>query len=210
VDDLLELAEILTSIIDYKSSFTASHSRGVAAAGGSLAQLLGLDEDQCRVMRFSGLLHDIGKLAVPSEIIEKRAQLSDAETNRMRSHAYETWKAFGRFRGLDEARDWASRHHEHLDGSGYPFRLTDDQLGTGDRILAVADVYTALAENRPYRPGMMPSDAVGLIRTMVKRHCLDGTVVAILAANVSAVDHARRTVQAEAADRYLRVVGPPG
>lgn len=202
VDNLLSLGEIATRIIDYKSAFTASHSRGVAATATTISWIHGFNDDQCSMMHFAGLLHDIGKLAVPSEIIEKQASLSDGETNRMRSHAYHTWKAFERFRGMDEARAWAAYHHEHLDGTGYPFHLKDEQICTGSRILAVADVYTALTEDRPYRPGMSPTDAVGLIRTMAQNRSLDPAIVSTLADNVRAVDSSRHEAQEEAADSF--------
>jgi HD-GYP domain-containing protein (c-di-GMP phosphodiesterase class II) len=202
VDDILCLGEIATRIIDYKSAFTATHSRGVAATAATLSRIQGFDDDESRVMHFAGLLHDIGKLAVPSEIIEKQASLTDGETNRMRSHAYYTWKAFERFRGMDETRAWAAYHHEHLDGSGYPFHLKGEQLSVGSRILAVADIYTALTEDRPYRPGMDPEDAVGLLRTMVQKRFLDAAIVSTLSDNVRAVDSTRGAAQEEAADSF--------
>lgn len=151
---LNELSRLFSRIIDFRSSFTALHSSGVAAVAERIAQFQGLTGDQRLLIKISGNLHDLGKLSVPREILEKRDPLSASDQNIIRSHSYHTYQALTPLKNLSEVRNWASFHHERPDGNGYPFHVKGDALDEGCRIVAIADIFTALTENRPYRPGM--------------------------------------------------------
>jgi HD-GYP domain-containing protein (c-di-GMP phosphodiesterase class II) len=154
IQTLAELSKLFSRIIDFRSSFTALHSSGVAAVAERIAQYQGLTSDQRLLIKISGNLHDIGKLSVPREILEKRDMLSPSDKNIIKSHSYHTYQVLAPLKNLGEVRTWASFHHERPDGNGYPFHVKGDGLDEGCRIVAIADIFTALTENRPYRTGM--------------------------------------------------------
>ncbi len=157
---------LVSQIIDFRSPFTATHSAGVAAAAETLARLYGFPESELPAVRVAGYLHDLGKLAVPAEILEKPGVLTPREYNIIKSHTYHTHRVLNSIPGLAAITAWASFHHERLDGRGYPFRLKGRQLSPGSRIMAVADVFAAVTEDRPYRPGMSPEGALSVLRKL--------------------------------------------
>ncbi len=179
----MELARLFCQIVDFKSPFTAAHSSGVAACASALGDLSGLSESVCDRLTTAGYLHDIGKLSVPLEILEKPGVLDEREIAVIRHHSYETFKVLQRI-GLDETiRNWSAYHHERLDGSGYPFHVDASQLTPGCRIMAVADVFTALVEKRPYRSGLTRQKAMPILQNMSSRGWLDGDFVQMITGN---------------------------
>ncbi len=141
-------------VIDAKSPFTYRHSNGVAAAAVAIAGELGMPESEIIPLRRAALLHDIGKLSVPNTILEKPGKLTEEEWDVIKLHPYYTLQILRRIPGFEDLSDVAAAHHEKLDGSGYFRRWTAEQLNTPARILAVADIYDALAAKRPYRDGL--------------------------------------------------------
>jgi len=119
-----------------------------------IAELMNYSEEKKREIRVAGLLHDIGKIAISNEIIEKNGELSAAERTNVQTHAYFTDLILKNIDGLDEIAEWASHHHENHDGSGYPENLTEKNITEEMDILSYADIYTALSEDRPYRHGL--------------------------------------------------------
>jgi HD-GYP domain-containing protein (c-di-GMP phosphodiesterase class II) len=178
-----ELARLFCQIVDFKSPFTAAHSSGVAACAGALGRLSGLPEAECGRLVTAGYLHDIGKLSVPLEILEKPGALDEREVAVIRHHSYQTFKILQRI-GMDETvRNWSAYHHERLDGSGYPFHVTASQLTPGCRIMAVADVFTALVEDRPYRTGLPRQESIPILQNMTAKGWLDGDLVQTISRN---------------------------
>lgn len=175
LDALQRLGGLFGRIIDYRSPFTATHSSGVAATAGALGELLDMSPAECGLLRVAGDLHDIGKLAVPLEIIDKPGRLSREEMQLVRQHAYYTHRILSTVPGLETVNTWASLHHERLDGAGYPFHTREIPLGS--RIVAVADIFTAITEDRPYRPGMTADAAKRILRQQVNEGAIDGDVV---------------------------------
>ncbi len=151
---LEELVYTLSRIIDYKCSFTASHSAGVAYVAYELAQYYGMSEEKSREIKVAGYLHDIGKIAVPSEIISKPGSLDTNEFNVIKSHPYYTRQILMHIKELEEIAEWAGAHHEKKDLSGYPRKPDEKELGVEVEIIAYADVFTALCEERPYREAL--------------------------------------------------------
>jgi HD-GYP domain-containing protein (c-di-GMP phosphodiesterase class II) len=147
-------------------------------------------------------LHDLGKLAIPTSVLEKPGALTPAEYALIRGHTYHTYRSLEAVRGLEEMAAWAAFHHERLDGTGYPFRLQAEDLCTEARLMAVADVYTAISEDRPYRKGMQRPAAGQLLRKMVTNGALDGSIVDCLCDNIAAVEEARIEAQTTAVARY--------
>jgi len=195
IDDLVEMSKFYALIIDTRSRFTATHSSGVAATAEKLALLAGLDARHVKKVRIAGYLHDIGKLAVPDAILEKKGSLDLHEWRTVRAHSYYTHQILDTVAGMQDIATWASQHHENLDGEGYPFRHKGDDLPLESRILAVADVFTALAEDRPYRPGMEDGKVLEIMHEMVEDGKLDRDVVDLLIANIEDVQGVRREAQ---------------
>ena len=184
MENLLKLGDVFAGIIDGKSSFTHKHSRLVSAVAGMLAGKMGFSRKKCDMMILAGLLHDLGKLTIPESILEKPGTLAVHEHNLIKQHAYYTYRILGLINGFDEIRDWAGLHHEKLDGSGYPFHLKSEQIPLGAKIMAVADIFSALAEDRPYRQGL-PLDKINQIMwQQVESNYIDGAVVDVLAKNM--------------------------
>jgi len=200
---LVEFSGLMAQVIDFRSRFTATHSRGVAATGRALALLAGMAPAEAEMLYVAGNLHDIGKLAVPKRLLEKKEPLTDDEFETIKSHAAHSDAILTRIPGLDPAGAWAARHHERLDGGGYPHRLGAENLDTGARVLAVADVFTALTEDRPYRAGMTRPQAAGVLGSMAGRKALDPALVALLLDHYDAADATRASAQNLAHEDFL-------
>lgn len=162
-DELLNIAELFATIIDRMSIFTATHSRSVAGVAVLLASHHGFCTNELYMMQVAGLLHDLGKLSVPNAILEKPGPLTPEEMRLMRRHTYYTYRILEQIENMDTIARWAAFHHETLDGEGYPFKIQARALPLGSRIMSVADIFVALAEERPYRK---PMPRAGLIKTM--------------------------------------------
>ncbi len=171
------VAEFFAQIVDYKSPFTSTHSIGVAQDAEKLARYMGFDEETAQKMYLAGALHDIGKVAIGNEILEKPDRLTDDEFAVMKHHAAYTYYILSGIDGLDEMRDWAAFHHERLDGSGYPFGKTASELNTQERIMACVDIYQALTESRPYKKGMPHEKACQILKNMADKGWLDADIV---------------------------------
>lgn len=197
-----QLGLFFSQVIDFRSHFTASHSSGVSACAEALAGLAGFSRGRRRLMSVAGHVHDLGKLAVPRRILQKAGPLSEEEMAVMRSHTYYTYRILSAIPALATVREWGALHHERLDGSGYPFRYKGPRLSTGSRIMAVADVFTALSEDRPYRGGMKSREALAIMRGMARTSALDAELVDLLEKNSGEIEHRRRLSQSDSAGRY--------
>ncbi|MHB8064503.1 MAG: HD-GYP domain-containing protein [Ruminiclostridium sp.] len=189
---LHEYANITHRIIDFRSKFTATHSIGVATSSSALASKLGFSVSDTELMHSAGLMHDLGKLCIPESILEKPGPLDKNEYNIIKSHTYHTYRILNSIPGLDKVRDWASFHHEKLDGTGYPFELAADRLDLGSRILAVSDMFTALTEERPYRHAMPLENAMEIINSSKN---LDYDVKTCLNENIGEINETRKISQ---------------
>jgi HD-GYP domain-containing protein (c-di-GMP phosphodiesterase class II) len=202
MDGLEQIGRILSRIVDYRSAYTATHSGGVAASASALARRLFFEERECRLVRIAGLLHDLGKVAVPTAILEKPDRLSSREFDVIRGHAYHTFRILSAIGGFEGITQWAAFHHERMDGNGYPFHHKGDALPLGSRILAVADVFTALVENRPYRNGIGREGTVAILREFASDGALDGRIVTVLEDGYDAIDRERREAQEVYAEEF--------
>lgn len=184
LSSLTDLALLFARIVDGKSPFTASHSTAVARLAALLGRLSGLDEGTCTRLRIAGLLHDLGKLRVPDEVLEKAAPLDKGEFATIERHAFETFQILSRVEPLREIAGWAGTHHEGLSGKGYPFRIRAEQIPLPARLLAIADVFQALAQSRPYRGPLGADEILGHLRRFVESGKLDPHGVDLVAANL--------------------------
>jgi len=202
IHGLTSMARMFCHLIDFKSPFTATHSSGVAATAAALAELVGFSHGEQQEIAVAGLLHDIGKLAIPTEILEKPAKLDDAEFSVMQSHAYYSRRILESINDLATIVSWGSAHHERLDGHGYPFHQDNPGLPLGARVTAVADVFTALTEDRPYRPGMPQAAVQNILENMVADSKLDERIVTLLKDNYRRIDQVRSNAQQSASTEY--------
>ena len=159
-----QICEAFADVVDAKSPFTFRHSMGVTEIAHSLAAAMGLGAERVRFVRRAALLHDLGKLRVPNSILDKNGKLTATEWEIVQEHPMLTRKILCRVRALDGLAAIAAAHHEKLDGSGYPDHLTGKDIPVEARILAIADVYGALTENRPYRAGMSHGEAAAIMK----------------------------------------------
>ena len=172
-----QIANVFAAIIDSKSSYTYHHSRGVAEIMERLAPLFLDSEEGVFQLKIAALLHDLGKLAVPGDVLDKPGRLTPQEFEQIKAHPYYTKMILGRVRGFEVIKEWAGNHHECIDGGGYPERKED--LSVPERLMAVADVYQALTEERPYRGSMSSNKAIQIMQGMVRelKLCSDGVAL---------------------------------
>ena len=173
------ICHAFAQVIDAKSPYTFHHSVGVAEASTTIAAQMGLAPQIQTLVRRAALLHDIGKLSVSNEILEKPGKLTSEEWSIMRKHPAYTRTILREIRSFDELAYIAAAHHERLDGSGYPEGLTAKAMSIPARIIAVADVYQALSEKRPYRESL-PTEVVFKIMDRDIPHRLDAECLSAL------------------------------
>lgn len=201
-EKVFAVSEIFRTIIDFRSPMTATHSCGIAVCASMLGKLFGLTGSECRTLELAANLHDTGKLVVPDSILNKPGKLTDDEYAVLRQHAYVTYSVLSSVRGFEQITEYASFHHEKLDGSGYPFRLSGQRIGTGARIVAVADVFTALNEDRPYRPRMKKNEVIATLRESADKNFLDTRIVELLIDNMTAIEKVMLEKQTITLDYY--------
>jgi HD-GYP domain-containing protein (c-di-GMP phosphodiesterase class II) len=192
---LLGVTKLFSHIIDCRSRFTANHSSGVAAVAERLAEFVGLSRQERGMIEVAGYLHDLGKLAVPTAILEKPGKLTPREVNIVRKHPYDTHRILGTVESLATIAKWGALHHEYMNGAGYPFHYSGENLPLGARIMTVADIFTALSEDRPYRRGMRKADLVRTLQEMSRDRLLDDNIVALVTAHYETVDDIRCCAQ---------------
>jgi putative nucleotidyltransferase with HDIG domain len=163
-DRIDRICEAFADVVDAKSPFTYRHSVGVAEVASRIAEALSLPEHRRRLVWRAALLHDLGKLAVPNTILDKPDRLTEDEFAAVAEHPRLSREILARIHSFAEIAEIAGAHHERLDGTGYPDKLTGDQLSLEARLVAVADFYRALVENRPYRNGMSHEEAMHILR----------------------------------------------
>ncbi len=206
IDDIFSVALFFRSIIDFKSHFTATHSTGVAECASILSRIFGLTTSEVSLMKLAGYFHDIGKLAVPNVILEKPDKLTKEEFAVIKKHTYFTYTVLNSIGGLGHIPEWAAFHHEKLDGSGYPFHVNHEKLSTGSRIMAVADIFTALTEDRPYRAGMQRDEIKRILENVAKNNEIDKRIVDLLFENYEEVVVHVKEKQSIANAEYKEVV----
>ena len=175
--ELDQVLEAIADLVDMKTPYLAGHSRGVAQLAAEAGRVLGLAPDEVITLRQAGLLHDLGRLGVSNAIWDKPGPLTETERERVRLHPYLTEQMLAQIPSLASCRQIAARHHERLDGSGYPRGLLGASLCTSDRLLAAADHYHQLTEPRPHRPRMSAESASTQLRREVRAGRLDGAAV---------------------------------
>lgn len=184
--ELRSLMHLFSVVVDAKSPFTREHSEGVARLARAIGEGMGLGQSDCECLELAGLLHDLGKLRVPDELLEKPGPLTEDERRRMSRHSFDTFNVLRTIHGLERITQWAGQHHERINGSGYPFHTEGQGLSLQARILAVADVFQALAQKRPYRDALAPDVVLEMLQKQVFSGKIDAAVVAYVATHLQA------------------------
>ena len=153
---LLSLAKLKN-----KDDYTYLHCVAVCALMIALGKQMGIDGPMLKSLGMAGLLHDVGKMAIPDEVLNKPGRLTEQEFDVMKSHSVRGWEILKASFGVDDiALDVCLHHHERMDGTGYPDQLSSDALSLHARMGAVCDVYDAITSNRCYKAGWAPADAL--------------------------------------------------
>ncbi len=173
--EIRKITKVLSSIIDTKSVFTARHSQGLANKAEIMADFYKFDEDTKNKFIIAADLHDLGKLAVPNHILDKPGKLTEDEFSIIQKHTYYTRRALESIEGFEDITEWASNHHEKLNGRGYPFGKTD--ICFKSRVMCVLDIYQALTEDRPYREGLSHEQSMSIIFNMANDGQIDSNIV---------------------------------
>jgi HD-GYP domain-containing protein (c-di-GMP phosphodiesterase class II) len=202
VDALIDFSRLICRLVDFKSEYTATHSTGVAATAVAMSELVGFSREEKKFMEIAAYFHDLGKMAIPSEILEKPGRLSDVEWGIMRSHVNYTHEILEPIDIFGVISSWSALHQERLDGTGYPFGYKAKQLPLGSRIMGVADVFAALTENRPYREGMDKKEAMKVLRSLANHGKLDKSLVNIALENFDEMNEIRELAQEGARHQY--------
>ncbi len=159
-DSMLQLRQNLSSTIqamsrtvESRDPYTASHQRRTTDIACDIARLMGLDNQQVDIIRMAGVIHDIGKIAIPAAILSKPGKINQSEFSLIKQHPQ---TGFNILKGMNlgPVADIVLQHHERMDGSGYPYGLRGDEILLEARVIGVADVIEAMASHRPYRPAL--------------------------------------------------------
>jgi HD-GYP domain-containing protein (c-di-GMP phosphodiesterase class II) len=201
-ETVLSWSRFLSRIVDFRSPLNAKHSSGVAASASALAKATRFSEQECRWMLMAGYLHDLGKLSVPTAILEKNGPLNPHERAVINGHTYYTYRILKHVKEFDIINRWAALHHERLDGTGYPFRIPESSLPLGSQIMAVADIFTALQEERTYRPPMGQAKTLDIMYKMARDRAINGDLVRVLERNYDQINYMRQVSQENSAEEY--------
>jgi len=175
--ELRDVMRVFSYVVDAKSPYTKAHSDGVARLARFIGTLFDLPQDTCEMLELAGLLHDIGKLRLPDEILEKTGELTQEDRSQILRHSFDTYNILKNIKGLKEIAVWASQHHERKDGSGYPYHLNKNTISFEAQIVSVADVFQALAQKRPYRDALGPDMIMEILNEQVDNGKLNREVV---------------------------------
>lgn len=187
---LVTMLTVLGAAMEARDAYTAQHEEAVAELAVLIAAELGVDPVQQRAIRYAALTHDLGKLAVPNEILHKPGPLTEAEWEIMRRHTIVGSEMLARIPFFDDVHRLVRGHHERWDGGGYPDGLRGEAIPVGARILCVCDSFNAMTTSRPYRVAMSQEAAVEELRRCAGSQ-FDAEVVAALRRVLARVDVAR-------------------
>ena len=185
----------ISNALDTKDSYTNGHSLRVTLYSMILAKQLNLDETYMEDIEIAGLLHDIGKIAMPKSILCKNGKLTDEEFLVMKSHPVRGEKIVLNIKKLQIISEWVKSHHEKWDGSGYPDGLKGEQIPLPGRIIALADTYDAMTSTRPYRTALSHEVAMLEIRKCAGTQ-FDPRLAAIFISLSDVIDNARKNPEA--------------
>ncbi|MFT9497443.1 HD-GYP domain-containing protein [Anaerosolibacter sp.] len=176
-EQIHNVTKTFSKIIDAKSQFTQAHSAGLADKVERMAAFYDINHEDKMKLLIAADLHDLGKLAVKNDILDKPGNLTREEFEEIKAHPSVTRSCLQEIKGFQDIAEWAGNHHEKLDGTGYPRGLSSNQLDFHSRLLACLDIYQALREERPYRKEMSHIEAMTILRRMANENLIDAEIV---------------------------------
>jgi HD-GYP domain-containing protein (c-di-GMP phosphodiesterase class II) len=176
-DTIFGLAGFVAGIIDYKSVFTQKHSTQIANRAWFMGKYYKYEPEILAELYLAASLHDLGKLAVPTEILEKPGRLTDGEFEIIKRHIYLTKELLDDVEGFETICQWASNHHEKLDGSGYPLGKKASELDFNSRLLICLDLYQAISEERPYHSARNHANTISILYEITDMGKIDRDIV---------------------------------
>jgi putative nucleotidyltransferase with HDIG domain len=183
--EVKEIAMMFSEVVDAKSNFTKKHSIGVASLAKFLAQKMNLPKDEVEKVEIGGLFHDLGKLRVHDEILNKPSQLNQHERAIMNNHSKDGADILLQIKGFEEIASFAMLHHETLDFKGYPMHKGSVQIPFLARIIIISDIFQALVQDRPYRAGLTAEKSLNILKDMANSGKLDSKILNYLENNLS-------------------------
>jgi HD-GYP domain-containing protein (c-di-GMP phosphodiesterase class II) len=206
-EQLDNACEVLADFADIKSPFTGGHSRHVATLVEAAARQAGLAQSDVTQVQRAALLHDLGKVGITTAIWTKTGSLNEREWEQVRMHTYYTERVLARSKGLAQLGQIAGLHHERLDGSGYHRGAKAAMLSPTARLLAAANRYQSLLEERSHRPAQTAEEAAHILQLDVREGKLDADAVkAVLSAAGHHVNHSRREMTGGLSAREIEVL----
>ncbi len=175
----LETVQALITAIDLRDGYTAAHSEGVSRYAAAIGTEMNLPAEYVEVLRLGGLIHDVGKIGVPDQVLRKPGKLDDAEWKLMKAHTTMGEEILRPVEQLHHLLPLVRWHHERLDGSGYPDGLRGDEIPLLVRILSVADVFEAFTAERPYHPGRPAVEGLRLLQREAQEGKMDPYIVEV-------------------------------
>jgi HD-GYP domain-containing protein (c-di-GMP phosphodiesterase class II) len=174
--EIRNITGVFSKIIDSKSKYTQRHSRDLSCKAGIMADYYKMDFDEKMKVIIAADLHDIGKLAVPNDILDGPNKLTSEEFDIIKKHSYFTRLALQEIKGFEDITEWASNHHEKLNGQGYPFGKKAKELDFNSKLIACLDIYQALTEERPYRRSLKHEEAIDILNKMKDDGFIDASI----------------------------------
>jgi len=195
IKEAIEYIDMIVYTIDFRSSQTVIHTLSTVCIAEVLARKLGLSEDEINTVKTGAVLHDIGKVGIPLHILESNEKISDEDMNIMKTHVNFTGEIIDG-NVDDDVKNIAINHHEKLNGNGYPNQLNAQKISQLDRIVAIADIFSALCKERSYKAEFPKDKVIGIISDMAGQHQIDPKIASVAIDNY---DEIIETVKKEAA-----------
>lgn len=199
--EIISYARMLNYAIDFRSEFTILHTITVEEISWQISKMLGLDDYTSTIIKIASMLHDIGKLSIPINILEKKGSLTEEEFEVVKGHTIVGYNILSNM-GIDDIRDIATLHHEKLNGTGYPFRLKADQISKEARIVAVADILSALIGKRSYKDEFSKDEVISILSNMVSNYEIDKDICNLVIENYDYIEERVKVNTKDTIDLY--------
>lgn len=185
--EIIAYARMLNYAIDFRSESTVVHTITVEEISWQISKMLGLDDYKSTIIKIASMLHDIGKLSIPINILEKNGKLTQEEFEIIKCHTIVGYNILSNM-GIDDIRDIATLHHEKLNGTGYPFCLKGDNISKEARIVAVADVLSALIGKRSYKDEFSKDEVISILSNMASNYEIDKDICNLVIENYDYIE----------------------
>lgn len=203
-EEVIAYSKMLAYSIDFRSEATVKHTILVEAISYQIAKLCGLDEETLTTIKVAAALHDIGKIAIPVEILEKPGKLTDDEFEIIKSHAIIGYNILSDLM-IDDIRDISTLHHEKLDGNGYPFGLKEKEITPEMRIVAISDIISALLGVRSYKEEFSKEKIIKILNNMAQYNKIDVDITKLFIENYDYIIQEATNQSSDLMEKYLNI-----